>query len=808
MKYAPPESVESSESSSLDSAHVSALGFALADENWLKLVARYRCDDRLGALGEYVIDAELGRGGQGVVYRGVQPRTGRVVAIKRMRAGGVGPGDFSARFMREVRTAAALSHPNIVTVFGAEQIDGGLLMAMEYVEGVPVDRWAAGALDRSLADSRRRPPPSVRQLLLLFVKICDAIGHAHQRGVIHRDIKPSNVLVDKHDEPHVLDFGLARVTSDDEHDATAPLTTWFVGTPAYAAPEQFGEQDAAVDIRSDVYSLGCMLFESLTGRSWFGEHTALADVVDALRRREPPRPSSLRRELNREIDAIVLKAISLRKDDRYQSADALADDIRRYINGQVVLAHTPTTFYQLRKILRRRRGYVISAAALLVTILGGSIASTTLYFKATQARIVAEHNEHTAIKEAKYHRETADALLAMIRNATQYAAGRRSVSIQRMAGWIAAPLSDPRFTGRSDVAFDLHLAAGQLLVGARQYTAALDHFVCARALAVSAFGADSPQAINAWEAEANTLLRLDRLDEALMAARVALDSVVRTNGPQSYPAQRLLGSVAAVQMAHGDFDDAERILREIIEIRDRTRAEPNLRGESRMNLGRLLVLTEQLLEARELFLDALDILREDPNHNRNLDGQLWVDLGGLELRQARAAEAERYYRQAVDLRLSRQGLKYFRTMEALHGHGNALHALGRYAEASECYEKALVWLETASPPDALDLSALRFRYGVALTAAGRDQEGRLPILLAVSRGQDRAQGNPEWDALAGHVIELARNGGWRIDSTLATQLGRYSWLATGVEQRAPDDGSADVPADRIGDDGHASLRVR
>jgi serine/threonine protein kinase len=341
-------------------------GFDAPDDVWLERLRLAEAPQALGSIGPYELLDEVSRGGQGVVFRARQPGTKRQIALKRMLAGSFATSAMHSRFQREVESAASLNHPNIVTAYGMEIVDGLPVFAMEWVDGVPATEWARDGHDP-------------RGVLELFLRICDAIQHAHSRGVLHRDLKPSNILVDDAGQPHVLDFGLAKrmqpeLGADDEGKSNGVAddvtrTDDFVGTPAYASPEQF-KKSANLDERTDVYSLGVLLFEMLTGISPYGDGKSVTELILAVERGEAARPSSIDPRLGREVDTIVLEAMATERDDRYRSVDAFARDIRHYLAGEPILAVPPSSWYLVRKLVSRNQLAFAFAATVLVMTLG------------------------------------------------------------------------------------------------------------------------------------------------------------------------------------------------------------------------------------------------------------------------------------------------------------------------------------------------------------------------------------------------------------------------------------------------------
>ncbi|MBI3269014.1 MAG: VCBS repeat-containing protein [Planctomycetes bacterium] len=308
----------------------------------------------LGSFGRYELLEEVGRGGMGAVYKARQVEIGRTVALKILLSGVLADERELLRFRREAAAAAALSHPGIVQVhdFGVE--DGRHYMTMEFIEGK--------SLHRLLADTGPLHPPEALRLVRL---VSEAVHHAHTRGIVHRDLKPDNVILRPDGRPVVTDFGLAKPVSDAERVTASGAV---LGTLAYMSPEQAaGEQDAVGPL-SDVYSLGAILYQLLTGRTPFSGQGTM-QILGSILSEDPPAPRTLRPGLARDIETLCLKAMAKEPTRRYASAQAFADDIARYLAGESISARPTTAIEQTVRKLRKHRVASTSAAAALAAIL-------------------------------------------------------------------------------------------------------------------------------------------------------------------------------------------------------------------------------------------------------------------------------------------------------------------------------------------------------------------------------------------------------------------------------------------------------
>ncbi|MGE3164930.1 MAG: tetratricopeptide repeat protein [Planctomycetota bacterium] len=382
-------------------------------------------------IGPYELLEVLGEGGMGTVFRALQEQPlRRTVALKVIKLG-MDSRDVLARFDAERQALARMSHAHVAKVLDAGTTESGRpYFAMELVEGVSITHYC----DRHNLSTADR--------LELFIPVCEAIQHAHHKGIIHRDIKPSNVLVtirDGRPEPVVIDFGIAKAIHTPLTERTLQTAAQFLGTPEYMSPEQASMAAVDVDTRTDIYSLGVLLYELLTGTTPFDSRelrkAGLLEIHRIIREVEPPKPStrlstlgpsaetharqrqthagSLGRSMRGDLDWIVMKCLEKEPERRYGSPSELALDVGRHLKLEPVLASPPSALYRARKFVRKNRLPVAAAAAVFISLTVGLAASLALYFEARAARREAEISEQRATREAEVARAEADKAMAI-----------------------------------------------------------------------------------------------------------------------------------------------------------------------------------------------------------------------------------------------------------------------------------------------------------------------------------------------------------------------------------------------------------
>ncbi len=341
-------------------------------------------------LGDYELIEEIARGGMGVVFKARQLQLKRTVAIKMIHGGSLASPQAVQRFQTEAEAAAKLDHPHIVPIYEIGQHEGHHYFSMKFLAGGSLAEQMAGSRRREAVGdiSGKQVPPAhagdydSKETARLIATVAQAVHYAHQRGVLHRDLKPGNILFDEQGEPHVTDFGLAKLL---ERDSSVTLTEAVLGSPGYMAPEQAAGHSRQVTTAADIYSLGVVLFELLTGRLPFRGTTPL-ETMRAIVEQEPPRPSALNPAVDADLETICLKCLEKEPVKRYQSAQELADELGRFVRDEPIHARPVSRSEKVWRWCRRKPALAVSLLMIVILVLIVSIGAPIAAFRINQAR--------------------------------------------------------------------------------------------------------------------------------------------------------------------------------------------------------------------------------------------------------------------------------------------------------------------------------------------------------------------------------------------------------------------------------------
>ena len=696
-------------------------------------------------IGPYTLAERIGEGGMGVVYRAEQVHpVRRTVALKVIRAG-MDTEQVVARFEAERQALALMEHPNIARVLDAGATPAGRpFFVMELVRGVPITTYC---------DDARLTP---RQRLELFLPVCRAIQHAHQKGIIHRDIKPSNVLVAEVDGvpvPKVIDFGVAKAI--DQRLTERSLFTRLgaiVGTPEYMSPEQAAPTDQDVDTRGDVYSLGVLLYELLTGTTPLDRRTlrraALEEVLRRVRDAETPRPSArlsgvderlasiaavrgtepsrLARLVRGDLDWVVMKALEKDRARRYEAVGALARDVRRFLDGDPVEAGPPSRTYRHGKFARKHRAGLATAAAFALLLVAATAVSTWQAWRAT-------HAEGLAIKRLKETRLAKDATAAALADTRRAQAATaealsRSEEARKQAEAVSAFLvsafrsPDPRedgrqvkvidildraakdlekdFTGSPRTRGDLLTALGRTYLGLGQEDRAVEVFAKAHAAREAALGPDHIDTIRVRTEQAMALIDVGRPAEAVELLEATFKQLEAKLGPDHTYVHAARDRLATAYQYAGRVDEAIALREALLKQAEAKLGPDHLETLTiRSNLASAYYFAGRLAEAVPL-MEATLKSREaklGPDHPETLTSRDNLATSYREI--GRAADSIPLYETTLRVRAAKLGPDHPETFNTRHALCVTYFRLGRLGEAIAQLEPLLKAEEAKLGPD-------------------------------------------------------------------------------------------------------------
>ena len=577
-------------------------------------------------IGRYTIVRVLGEGGMGTVYEAEQDQPKRAVALKVIRAGYLSP-QLMKRFEHESAVLGRLQHPGIAQVYEAGTVEDDRghpvpFFAMEFIRGVPLTEFASA---KNLG---------TRERLELVARICDAVYHAHQKGVIHRDLKPGNILVDDSGQPKILDFGVARATDSDIQQTTIQTDIGqLIGTVPYMSPEQVGGDPDDLDTRSDVYALGVIAYELLAGRLPYDlTRKVIHEAVRVIREEEPTRLSSIDRTLGGDVETIVAKALEKDKVRRYQSAESLASDIRRYLKDEPIAARPSGTWYQAVKFARRNRGLVMGLAAAFVLLIAGLIGTGYGLKQAITARdrerdarnesdlqkaaaLAAKESEAKERKTAESQRDKAEKIAEFMSDTLEgagpsVALGRDITMLKEMMDAAAARIEKGDLASAPEAELRLRGTIGRTYRELAAFNASACMLEPALALARSTFPGDHRDLANAITDVAALLRDRADLPGAERLCRESLDMWKRLFPGDHPDVAAGLNRLALVRQARGDLDGAESLLVESLEMKRRLFPGDNPHVAVGLNnMGLLLMARADFSSAEPFFRESLAMRR-------------------------------------------------------------------------------------------------------------------------------------------------------------------------------------------------------
>jgi serine/threonine-protein kinase len=672
---------------------------------------------------DYRVLRELGRGGMGVVWLAERDAGDfkQKVALKLLGHDALRDPDRRARFRAERRILASLDHPHIARLLdGGALADGTPFLAMEFVEGERLDAWA------------ERSKPALRDLLRMFVAICRAVQAAHQRLVVHRDLKPANILVDAYGAPKLLDFGIAKLLDDSIEIEVATGTGMQLLTPRYAAPEQV--RGEAISTATDVYALGVILYELLTGASPYGRAAATPDQLRAICDTDPLRPSLVPRidpqatsgtassQLRGDLDAILLKCLRKAPAARYRGAAELADDIEAFLDGRPVAARAGSTRYALGKFIGRHR-YLVASTLL---VLGVLVAATVLLLRQLEETRAERDRAERQRDRAEQSLGLLNEVLASANPSVSYG---KELTAREILAAAAEHLSDKR-----DVSAALRF---ELLVTIAGIESALGLHDSARTHL--AIGADLVEANDLGAQERLAVERVKLLNatgELADAERLCAEVVARLDAGQSTLATE---QIAEVLIVHGNTlnflgrgAEAIAATRRALALLGTPGANPRLQVSAHSQLGQNLQNLGELTEAEEHLRESLRISLEqgfDPlriSRDRN-------NLAGVLAMQGRFGEALAQHRPAIEAFVEVAGREHPEYGVRLNNVGMTEYGAGELASALSHLQEAVALNRVRYGPQSHVVAVVEANLAGVLTANGEFAAAR-PLIGAAHAG--------------------------------------------------------------------------
>lgn len=692
-------------------------------------------------IGRYRILGKIGTGGMGVVYRAEQQNPRREIALKVMRPG-MTSGAALRRFELEAALLARLAHPGIAQVIEAgTYVDDGdprPYFAMELVEGAPLMEYV---------QARR---PGTRARLELLASICDAVQFAHQKGIIHRDLKPSNIIVVEAAPgtdvgasrtsqpacPKILDFGVARTTDADIQTTTMHTEVGQVlGTLAYMSPEQIAADTRDIDTRSDVYALGVIIYEVLTGKLPIDvNHKTIGAAARLICESEPPTLGAMDRTLRGDLSTIVQKALEKDPARRYASAGELAADLRRFLNDEPIAARRTTTLYQLRKFAGRNRGLVAGSLAALVMLIIGAAVSTTLAVLRTRALAESERQRNIAeqaLIESDKQRDIAQAVSDFVNNdllgqANPYLGGKHDARVRDVLDG-AAKAIDSRLLDKPLVHASIRATLGKTYYQLGAYDESDAHLKRAIELYAEHLGHGDPLTNDLRQVRIQGNLMNFKLQEAEVQMEELLRISEEQLGPLHPMTAKAYGALGILRKRQGNFPASEKAYRRALDVLAQLpQADERTVAIVKENLGLVLFDQGKNTEAELLVREAADELERIAGPDSADLAYALTNLGQIYKKSRPKKEglelALECFERAYVIRRERLGDDHRETLRTRFCHAMALADKGNHAESERMHREILERRMHIMEEDHIDVLESRHHVAKAMEEQGEYAE--------------------------------------------------------------------------------------
>jgi eukaryotic-like serine/threonine-protein kinase len=780
--------------------------------------------ERVGSvIGPYKLLQKLGEGGFGAVYMAEQEKpVRRMVALKIIKPG-MDTGQVIARFESERQALALMDHPNIARVLDAGATDSGHpYFVMELVRGVPITEFC----------DKNKLPPAER--LKLFIDVCHAIQHAHHKGIIHRDIKPSNVLVSLQDGVpvvKVIDFGVAKATVQKLTEKTLfTALGQIIGTPAYMSPEQAEMSGLDIDTRTDVYSLGVLLYELLTGTTPIEDkrlrQAGYAEMQRLIREQDAPKPSTrlsslgetatvvatnrgldvkrLRQVLSGDLDWVVIKALEKDRNRRYSTPGNFAEDIERYLRHDAIVARPPSTVYRLKKIVRRNRAAVFTALAVMVALLVGAMIATWEALRAMQAEkaaLVAAAAEKAAKDDALAREAETKAVLGFVENRV-FAAARPEgqegglggdVSLRR-AIEAALKYVNEGFATQPLIEARLRLTLGKSFYFLGDAKTAAEQEEGALAIYRRLRGPSDLDTLSAMNGLGSSYELQGRLDEALKMREETYAKRKAILGPDHPDTLSSLNNLGLSYGNAGRFAEAVKIRQEYLARTKAVEGKDHLDVLMAMNnLANAYFALGRYNEALELREQVLPLYRQKmgPAHPDTLraSSNLATSLDMV----GRSEEALKLREETLALRKAKLGPDHYATLISMSALGDSYTSVGRHGDALKIREETLALRKAKLGPEHPDTLLSMSNVADSYAALGRPAEAlklrqETYAMRKAKLGPDHPDTLTSMQAWATSLVEAGRDAEAMplIDECLRLAEGKYvdpSVVAAAIDAR-------------------------